>query len=203
MFSHLERFNISVTVQKETSCTRFNTKCNISENLVVQYILQLDLTYIFFLISPQKVIFVSDRNDIKPINEEEAEVEQNVQFHQLLPMSSVKELTFSFFQGQKVEICLHNDNTSMSHIRAVKSIHLSPKEHRKLSTLFTGRRELNPLRRSKKFAWNTVGLQDLDPEGAVLVGEETCGYGDDGDDDVGDGGCWIPVTHFHLRCRDS
>lgn len=175
-----------------------------SENLVVLYILQLGFTHIVILIFPQKVIFVSDRNGIKPINKEEAGVEQNVQFHQLIPMSSVKEITFSFRQGQKVEICLHKDNTSISPIRAVKLIHLSPDEHSNLSTLITGRREWNPLRRNKKFAWNTAGLQGLDPEVAVLVGEETCGYGDDdGDDDVGDDGCWIPVTHFHLRYRES
>lgn len=103
-----------------------------------------------------------------------------------------------------MEICLHKDNTFVSHIRAVKSIHLSPDEHRNFSTLITDRRDWNHLRRNKKFAWNTAGLLGLVPEEAVLVGEETCGYGDDGDDgDVGDGGCWIPVTHFHLRCRDS
>jgi len=102
-----------------------------------------------------------------------------------------------------VEICLHKNNTFIIHIRAVKSLHLSPDEHRNLSTFITGRREWNPLHRNKTFASNTTGLWGLNPEEAVLVGEETCGYGDDGDDDVGDGGCWIPVTHFHPRCRDS
>lgn len=83
-------------------------------------------------------------------------------------------------------------------------MHLTLDDHRNLSTLITGRRGWNPLRRNKKFAWSTAGLQGLDLEEAAFVGAETCGYGDDGDDDdVGDGGCWIPVTHFHPRCTDS
>lgn len=85
----------------------------------------------------------------------------------------------------------------------LRSINFSPDEHRNLSILIIGRRAWNPLHRSKKSAWNTACLLGSDPEVADPVGAETCGCGDDGGDDVGDGGCWTPVTHFHPRCRNS